>query len=106
MGELIIITFYKLISNYNSSPFQALFSLILVIFIFSLFYIPESTYSWETVIDYSFTNAIPFIEFSDKEITEKLMNNNITKYLSYFQKIISSGIILLFGLSLRRKFKR
>ncbi len=95
----IISWLYRDISVYNSSPMRALLWLSFLILFFALIY-HCGTYG-SIAFEYSFTNAIPFVP-----TPENMKLKDGLQWFGYFQKIISAGIILLFGLSLRRKFKR
>jgi len=67
--------------------------------------------TWK-LMEYSFTNSIPFLESYKTEDILNLLEKPegayefFFKIYLYLEKIISAGIILLLGLSLRRKFKR
>ena len=98
-SDWLISWLYKNISNYNSSPKKALSWLIFSILFFALIY-HCGTFG-KISLEYSFTNAIPFIS-----TPKNLSLTGGLEWFGYLQKIFSAGIILLFGLSLRRKFKR
>ena len=103
-GKRLLLFIYKWVSEYNSNPIRALLVLIISIFVFSGIYFIYATGDlsfWNDAFKYSCTNAIPFIS-----TPENLHLKKGLEWFGYFQKILSAGIILLFGLSLRRKFKR
>ena len=99
-----LLNWYKWISNFNTSPLKALMWIIGTILVFAFIFSIQNPF--KEAFDYSFTNAIPFIESANSDFIKKILENDWLKYFSYIQKILSAGIILLFGLSLRRKFKR
>ena len=122
-GDNSILYLYKIISNYNTNPMKALIILITMIILFwMIFMLLTDNFSTTSFIDnrentwklmeYSFTNSIPFLESYKTEDILNLLEKPegayefFFKIYLYLEKIISAGIILLLGLSLRRKFKR
>jgi len=112
IGRLIILNLYENISHYNHSPIRALSVLILLIigvgawqYVFlNINFI--NNVSIENIVEFSTTNSIPFLEFTNQSLKTELMNIDVIKYSVFIQKITTGSVLLLFALSLRRKFRR
>ena len=116
--NLFILSLYKNISTYNSNPVKVIYWIFGNIFVFAIifWFIFWGVHFWDSV-DYSFKNSLQIFGDSNfGEVVNKFLDKkpeNIKKFLSflfifysYFQKLFSLLLVLLFGLSLRRKFKR